>query len=92
MESAEKLKKNTHVFGTTSEPAISRCRERPTADEERLVTTHLWFWFPLAVTEVYRRPIVRSLMREEDELSTETTPRYKKPAVVFDKLSIQDGG
>ena len=31
-------------------------------------------------------------MREEDELSTKTTPRYKKPVVVFDKLSIQDGG
>lgn len=31
-------------------------------------------------------------MREEDELSTKTTPRYKKPAVVFNKLSIQDGG
>ena len=31
-------------------------------------------------------------MREEDELSTRTTPRYKKPVVVFDKLSIQDGG
>ena len=31
-------------------------------------------------------------MQEEDELSTKTTPRYKKPVVVFDKLSIQDGG
>ena len=31
-------------------------------------------------------------MGEEDELSAKSTFRYKKPVVVFDKLSIQDGG
>ena len=31
-------------------------------------------------------------MREKDELSTKTTLRYKKPAVVFDKLSFKMAG
>ena len=31
-------------------------------------------------------------MREDDELSTKTTPHFKKPAAVFNKLSIQDSG